>query len=107
MRLAVKKNHPVGDAVEALELVRDQNNGDAQAVSQAEHELVEAARRQRVESGRRLVQKENGRIERKSARSAARLRMPPQACRVAVFVAGEADERELESSELGRAVATG
>ena len=43
-----------------------------------------------------------GRIERKRARQCRALAHPAaQACRVAVFVAGETDQRELESRELG------
>jgi hypothetical protein len=57
----------VADRIERVEVVRDQEDGEAEPVAQVEHEPVEGGRADRIEAGGRLVQEEQLGIERERA----------------------------------------
>ncbi len=59
----VEHDHPVGDIVDAGQLMGDDDEGDPQAAGQLQDKLVEFGRGDRVQPGRRLVEKEDLRIE--------------------------------------------
>src|SRR5262245_41701236 len=64
----VEKDRFIADAEDARQLVRHDHEGAAQAVAQLADELVEPARRDRVEAGGWLVEKQDLRVERQGAR---------------------------------------
>src|SRR5258706_2137632 len=57
--LGVEEHAVVADREQAGQLVADQDHGCAEAVAQLQDEFVEATRRDRVEAGRRLVEKQD------------------------------------------------
>ena len=58
----------VGDLPQQIEVVRDHDDGQAEQLAQLDHQLVDAGRAGRVEAGRRLIEKQQFRIERQRAR---------------------------------------
>jgi hypothetical protein len=73
----VEHDHPVGDRVNGGELVRDDDEGDAQALRQSQDQLVELGRGDRVEPGRWLVEEQDHRVERHRARDRGALLHAP------------------------------
>src|SRR5262245_49941518 len=63
----------VANREDARELVRNDDEGRAEAVAQLDDEVVEPTRRDRVEAGGRLVEEQDLGIERHSAREAGPL----------------------------------
>src|SRR6266478_201390 len=99
--LGVEEDAVVGDREDARQLVRDDDHRRSEAVSQGEDELVEEARADRIEAGRRLVEEEHLRIERHGAREPrALLHAPADLRREVVLEAPEPHERELQGGDL-------
>src|SRR5262249_1684899 len=65
-----QEGHPVGDREAELELVGDDDRGDAQALLERADQLADAALVRRVEARRRLVVEDHARLERDAARDA-------------------------------------
>ena len=72
-RLDVEEDAVVADGEDARQLVRDDDDRRAEAVAQLEDQVVEQARADRVEAGRRLVEEQDLGIERHGARQAGAL----------------------------------
>src|SRR6266852_4614120 len=63
LRLRVQEHRVVPDGEDARQLVGHHHHGGAEAVSQLEDEVVQEARADGVESGRRLVEEEDVRVQ--------------------------------------------
>ena len=55
--------HTVGDGVQRVEVVGDQEHTQAQRIAQGEDQLVELRRANRVETGGRFVQEQDVRVQ--------------------------------------------
>src|SRR5262249_2589773 len=100
LALAVEEHRVVANGEDARQLVGHHHDGGAEAVTQIEDEVVQAAGSDRVEPRRRRVEEEDVRVERHRARQASPLGHAPADLRgVVVLEAREADQRELERRE--------
>src|SRR6516162_2135339 len=96
-RFRVQEDAVVGDGEDARELVGDHDDRRAEVGAQLEDQVVEQARAYRIESGRRLVEEQNVRIERHRAREpGALLHAAAYLVGVEILEALEPDQRELE-----------
>src|SRR5690606_28486829 len=68
LRRYVQEQCAVRDPEDALEVMRHDDDGRTEARLQLEDQVVETARTDRVEAGRRLVEEQHIRIERDRAR---------------------------------------
>src|SRR5690349_1710861 len=93
---AVEHDALISDREDALQLVRDDDGGHAEAVIQRQEQLIELERAHRVETGGRLVEEEQRGIEGERARDAgALLHASRQLRRLMVLEPLEPDEAEL------------
>src|SRR5262245_41366409 len=76
LRRLVEHDAAVGDREDARQLVRDHDEGDTQAVAQAQNELVELRRCDRIEPSGGFVEEDDVRIERHRARDRGTLHHP-------------------------------
>ena len=93
---AVEHDHAVGDREDARQLVRDDDERDAEVARESPDQRVELGGRDRIEARRRLVEEQDHRIERHRARDRRALLHAARDLRRQV--AGErteADERQL------------
>ena len=99
--LRVEEDRVAPDGEDAGQLVGDDDHGRPQAVAQLEDQLVEAARVDRVEARRGLVEEQDLGVQRHGAREPGAL---PHAAAdlggVEVLEAREADERQLERGHV-------
>ena len=73
----VQKDAVVGDREDAGQLVGNHDDRCAKIRAQLEDQIVEQARANRIESGRRLVEEQDVRIERHRTRQPRALLHPP------------------------------
>ena len=98
---SIEENRVVSDRKNTGELVGDDYDGRAETVAEAQDEVVETARAERIESGTGLVEEEDFRIERHGAGDAgAFVHAAADLGGIVVLVAREADEGELIGNEL-------
>ena len=62
-RLGIQEHTVIANAEQARKFVADHDDGDAEAVAQALHQIIEMPCRYWIEPGRRLIEKQNGRIQ--------------------------------------------
>lgn len=62
--LVGQHGHPVADSVKRVEIMCDDENGQPQRLSQRQDEFIESRRADRVQSGGRLVQEKQWRVQR-------------------------------------------
>ena len=101
LRLRVEKDRIVGNREDARQLVGHHDHGRAQTVAQLEDQVIETARADRVQPGRRLVEEQHLRIERHGARQAGPLaHAAADLGRIVVLEPGKAHQGELERHDL-------
>ena len=73
----VEHDHTVGHRVDTWQLMRDNDKCHAEAFPKAEDERINLGRGYRIETRRRLIQKEHRRVKAMARAMAARFCMPP------------------------------
>src|SRR5271155_2900589 len=97
----VEKHAVVADCKDTRQLVSDDDHGRAKVVAQLEDQVVEQARTNRIETGRRLVEEKYFRVERDRARKPGPLLHPAaDLARIVALEALEPDQSQLERGDL-------
>src|SRR5262245_10764674 len=97
----VEEDAVVADGEDARQLVRDDDDGRPEAVAQLDDQLVEPARGEGIEAGRRLVEEEHLGIERhRPCQTGPLLHAAADLCRIVVLESLEPDQRELHLRDL-------
>src|SRR5713101_1185005 len=107
LRLRVQEHRVVPDGEDARQLVGHHHHGGAEAVSQLEDEVVQEARADGVESGRRLVEEEDVRVQGHGPGQAGPLaHAAADLGGIEVLEPGEPGQGELERGDLGDPIGT-
>src|SRR5262249_37722494 len=99
--LGVQKHGVVRDGEDTGQLVRDDHHGGAEAGAQLQDQVVEPARADRIQSGRRLVEEQDVGVERHGPRDTGALEhASADLGGIELLVAGQAYQRQLERYDL-------
>ena len=109
MTLFIQHNHPVRNREDARQLVADDDKSYFQAARQRQDQIVELRRGDRIESGRRLVEKQHLRVERHGAGDGgALLHAAAQFRRHVIVEAAKSDALQLQrgdhANRIGRQI---
>jgi hypothetical protein len=100
--LDVEEQRAVRDPEDAREVVRHHDDGRAEARLQLEDQVVEKARADRVQAGRRLIEEQQIRVERDRTRQRRALaHAAADRGRVELLEAAQPHQRELELDDFG------
>src|SRR5262249_55068394 len=96
----VQENRVVGNGENAGQLVRDDDEGGAEGVTKLQDEFIQVARADRVETGGRLVEEQNVRVQREGAGQPGALAHAARNLRrIVVLKAFQTDEGQLKPGD--------